>query len=67
MNSAAKVYIVPQVQSATKKWGKHMGRAIKALATAALLAGLGLVIYGYSVDMAPAPQPISQNVVLNGG
>jgi hypothetical protein len=67
MNSAAKVYILLRVHSATKKWGKNMGRAIKSLAIAAVLAGLGLVIYGYSVDMTPAPQPTSQNVVLNGG
>lgn len=61
------VYMAAQGYNAAKAWGKKMGRMIKTLATVAVLAGLGLVIYGYSVDMAPAPQPISQSVVLNGG
>jgi hypothetical protein len=67
VNNAANVYMLYQRYTATKKWGKKMGKAITALAAAAVLAGLGLVIYGYSVDMAPAPQPTSQSVVLNGG
>ncbi len=61
------MYILSKTYTAIKKWGKKMGTAIKALAAAVVLAGLGLVIYGYSVDMAPAPQPTSQSVVLNGG
>jgi hypothetical protein len=44
-----------------------MGKGITSLAAAAVLAGLGLVIYGYTVDMAPAPQSTSQSVILNGG
>lgn len=44
-----------------------MGKLIKAVLGLAVFAVVGLVIYGYVVDMTPASKPISQSVVLNGG
>lgn len=42
-----------------------MGTAIKASLGLGVFGLIGLIIYGYSVDMAPTPQPQSLNVVLN--
>lgn len=42
-----------------------MGKVIKAATAITILAVIGLVVYGYSVDMAPPPAPQSINVVLD--
>ncbi len=42
-----------------------MGKAIGAVFGLAVLGAFGLLVYGYSVDMAPAPSPQSQSVVLD--
>lgn len=42
-----------------------MGFVIKAGLGLAVALVAGLAVYGYVVDMAPAPAPVTQSVLLN--